>query len=90
MLTPNALLFGQSNLLPEMDPDRMDEADLRMRAKYLLRCKEVSWSRWIREYVNALRERHNLIRKTKSMSVKAGHVVLIKGKSGTEVNGSWE
>ena len=65
MLTPNVLLFGQPNLLPEMDPDQMEEADLRKRAKYLLRCKEVFWSRWTREYVKALRKRHNLIHKTK-------------------------
>ena len=88
MLTPNALLFGQPNLLPEMDPDRMEEADLRKRAKYLLRCKEVLWSRWTREYVKALRERHNLIHKTKSMSVKAGDVVLIKGEERNR--GKWK
>ena len=88
MLTPNVLLFGQPNLLPEMGPDRMEEADLRKRAKYLLRCKEVLWSRWTREYVKALRERHNLIHKTKSMSVKAGDIVLIKGEERNR--GKWK
>lgn len=88
VLIPNAFLFGQPNLLPEIDPDRMEEADLGKRAKDLLRFKEVLWSRWTRKHVKALRERHNLIHKTKSMSVKAGNVVLIKGEERNR--GKWK
>ena len=79
LLTPNTLLFGQPNLLPEMDPDNVEHTDLRKRARYLLKCKEALWTRWSREYVKALRERHNIIHQTKMMNVKPGDVVIIKG-----------
>ena len=53
VLTPNALLFGQPNVLPEMDPREVEDAHLRERARYLLKCKEALWRRWTREYVRA-------------------------------------
>lgn len=73
-----SLLFGQSNILPEMDPSGIEDADLTKRARYLLKCKEALWRRWSREYVKALRERHNIIRQTKEMKIKAEEVVLVK------------
>lgn len=39
-LTPNAMMFGQPNLLPE-DADSIEDKDLRKRAKYIRRCKDV-------------------------------------------------
>ena len=45
VLTPNSLLFGQPNILPEMDPSGIEDADLRKRARYLLRRKEALWRR---------------------------------------------
>ena len=43
-LTLNSMLFIQPNLLPEEDVSGIESVELRKRAKYLLRCKEVVWS----------------------------------------------
>lgn len=51
VLTPNVMMYGQPNLLPEADVDSTEDVDLSKRAKYLLRCKDVLWSRWTSEYV---------------------------------------
>lgn len=88
VLTPNSLLFGQPNILPEMDPSGIEDADLRKRARYLLRCKEALWRRWSQEYVKALRERHNIIHQTKEMNIKAGEVVLVKSEERNQ--GKWK
>ena len=51
LLTPNALQFGRPNLLPEREEHHIGDRDLRKRAKYLRRCKEVLWGRWTSEYL---------------------------------------
>ena len=78
VLTPNLIMYGQSNLLPEADVDSIEETDLRKRARYLRRCNDLLWSRWTNEYLRSLRERHNLKHKSKSLSLKVGDVVLIR------------
>ena len=80
LLTPATMLFGQPNLVPEEDPEQIEQSDLRKRARYLQRCKGVLWSRWSSEYLKALRERHNLNHKTREMKLTVGEVVLIKGE----------
>ena len=80
LLTPNTMLHGQSNLLPEADVEGIEDLPLRRRAKYLRRCKNVLWSRWTGEYVRSLRERHNLKHKTKQLTLKVGDVVLIQSE----------
>ena len=35
------MMFGQPNQLPEEDPDAIESKDLRKRARYLRRCKDV-------------------------------------------------
>lgn len=77
VLTPNIMMYSQPNLLPEEEVDSSEEVDLRKRAKYLRRCKDVLWSRWTMEYVRSLRERHNLTHQSKRLSLKVGDVVLI-------------
>ena len=78
-LTPNALLYSQSNVLPELEAHHEEDPDLRKRAKYLERCKREMWARWTSEYVRGLRERHNLNHKSKRLTLKEGNVVIIKG-----------
>ena len=80
------MMFGQPKLIPEEDLDEED-ADLRKRARYLRRCKDVLWSRWTGEYLKSLRERHNLKHKTKEMTVQPGDVVLIPGAE--QNRGKW-
>ena len=88
VLTPNFLLLRQSNILPEMNPSGIEDADLRKRGRYLLKCKEALWRRWSREYVKALRERHNIIHQTRKMKIKAGEVVLVKSEERNQ--GKWK
>ncbi|KAK3752127.1 hypothetical protein QZH41_019249, partial [Actinostola sp. cb2023] len=87
LLTPNVMIYGEPNLIPEMDADSLDDTDLRNRAKYLRRCKDVLWSRWTKEYVRSLRERHNLKHNTKELDLKIGDVVLIQ--SDERNRGKW-
>ena len=54
VLTPNTMIFGQPNLLPEDDVDSMEDGDLRKRARDIRRCKHVLWSRWTGEYIKSL------------------------------------
>ena len=46
------------------------------------------WRRWSREYVKALRERHNIIQQTKEMNIKVGEVVLVKSEERNR--GKWK
>ena len=80
LLTPNSMLFGQPNLIPQRDPNAIEDRDLRKRAKYLRKCKDALWSRWSTEYIKSLRERHNLKHDRKEMALKPGDVVMIKGE----------
>ena len=79
-LTPSVMLFGQPNQLAEEDPRNIEDDNLRKRAKYLRRCKEMLWLRWKNEYLKSLRERHNLNQKTKETPLTPGDVVVIKGE----------
>ena len=86
-LTPNTMLFMQQNLLPEEDASAIEEEELRKRARYLAKCKDAVWSRWTKEYINGLRERHNLAHKGVEAEVKVGDVVLIQ--SDERNRGKW-
>ena len=59
VLTPATMMYSQSNLLPEEDVDAVENVDLRKRARYVRRCKDVLWSRWTMEYIRSLRERQS-------------------------------
>ena len=60
--------------------------DLRKQAKFLKRCKDAVWKRWINEYVPDLRERQIML-KGKPLSLSAGDVYIIKSD---EINrGEW-
>ena len=54
-LTPYAIMFGQPNQSPEDDSDAIESKDLRKRARYLRRCKDIMWTRWTEEYIRSLR-----------------------------------
>lgn len=80
ILIPSTFLFQRSNVLPEQEPGREGNADLRRRKKYLRSCEGQLWHRWTRECLMALRERHNLNHKRKNFKVTVGDVVLIKAE----------
>ena len=79
LLTPNLMIFGKPNYLLNEDPSDIEPGDLRKRAKYIMKCKEMLWKRWYAEYLKALRERHNNAHSGKRADLRVGDVVLIKG-----------
>ena len=81
VLTPSSMLHLQPTQLPELSPHHLQETDLRKRAKYLLRCKEAMWSRWSKEYVRSLRERHRRSGGKKTPHPSVGDVVIIQNES---------
>jgi len=70
-LTPNTLLFLNTNILPELPPHQLD-------AKFLLRTKDALWRRWTAEYLRALREHHHLKHGDKKCTLAVGDVVVIQ------------
>ena len=80
LLAPNAMQFGLPNVLPEQEDHRVEESDLRRRARGVRYCKEVLWKRWQTEYLRALRERHNMKHNGKMANISIGDVEIIKGE----------
>ena len=87
ILTPSTFMFQRSNLLPQEETWRIQDQDLRRRAKYLTACKDKLWIRWQREYLTALRERHNLTHKARKFLPKCGDVVMVK--TDNKNRGTW-
>ena len=77
VLTPNSMLFMNSNTLPELQPHHIEDSDLRKRAKHLLKCKEAVWRRWTQEYLRNLRERHRSKAGNRGAVPAVGDVVII-------------
>ena len=84
VLTPNATLHIDCNHLPELQPHHLPEKNLRKRAKFLLKCKEVMWKQWTAEYVRSLQESHRWAGGKQTCHPQVGDVVkgLIKGRDG--------
>ena len=87
LLTPNAMLFLNSNLLPELQPHHIVTADLRKRAKHLLKCKEAIWSRWTKDYLRSLRKRHRAQRGAGGDAPAVGDEVIVKTED--KSRGKW-
>ena len=87
ILAPLSFLYQRTNQVPEQDTWWIGDPDLRKRAKYLKTCKENVWKRWKREYLAALRERHNLTHKEAKFKPKVGDVVIIK--TDNKNRGTW-
>ena len=66
--------------IPKEELTNVEDYDLRKRAKYLRKCKDVLWKRWTTKYLKALRERYNLNHQTEEATLKEGDVILIKGE----------
>ena len=73
-------------VVPEMESHRVEDGDLRKRAKFLMRCKDAVWKTWTNEYVRGLRERHIML-KGKPFVLSVGDVVIIK--SDERNRGEW-
>ena len=77
-LTPNMLLFLNTNIQPELLPHQLDDKDLRKRAKFVLRMEDALWHQWTAEYLRALGERHRLKHGDKKRTLAVGDVVVIQ------------
>ena len=81
VLTPNLMLYGEpTKQLLEKNEISTNDKELRRRTKYLKRCKGATWQRWRSEYLQGLRERHNMISKENhNATIKEVDVLMIKG-----------
>jgi hypothetical protein len=77
-LTPNSLLFLNTNILPELAPYHLEQKDLKKRAKFLLQCKRAMWKRRTSEYLRALREQLRLKSGGTGSILAERDVVIIK------------
>ena len=90
ILTPSSLLHMQPNALPVLEPHHIQDYDLRKRAKYLRKCKDAVWSRWTKEYLHGLQERHCLKHKGDSNHPAKGDEVIIESDEKNRFSGSLE
>ena len=86
-LTPASFLHQRTCQLPEEEPWRIDERKLKKRAKYLIECKNKLWRRWRKQYLIALRERHNVSHKQAKFQPKIGDLVIVQSES--KNRGKW-
>ena len=88
ILTPNSMILGRDARTINENVIEDEELGWRKRQKYVKRCKDLAWKRWEREYLTALRERHNMKCKTNQQEIKVGDVVMIKGED--KRRGTWK
>ena len=65
ILTPNTMIHGIAISELEEDVSSIEDEDVRKRARYIQKCKNLAWQRWTIEYLKVLREHHNLRSKAK-------------------------
>ena len=70
VLTPNLLILGQTPVVTNEYPTKIENKDLRKKQKYIQRCKEAACKRWKNEYVISSHERHKLKYKKRKLEVK--------------------
>lgn len=78
VLTPNSMLLLDLNHLPELQPYHLPEKDLRKRAKFLQKCKEVMWKRWTAKYIRSLLETHRQAGGNQMSHQHLGDIVIIQ------------
>lgn len=72
----------------ELEADK----DLRKRAKFdfIMKCKEVMWKLWTREYLRSLRQQHRQVGGEQTCHPGIGDIVIVKGGTKTGTFGSSE
>ena len=83
------MILGRDIKLPDDSPEEKEVSDnWKKRQRYVHKCKETAWKRWVHECLAALRERHNLSHKEKPVKININDVVMIKG--GKKNRGKWK
>ena len=81
VLTPSSMLNINPVQVPELKSHRIENLDLRKRAKFLKKCKQAMWKRWSREYVRSLRERHVNAGGKQAATPRKGSAVIIRDEN---------
>ena len=89
ILTPNSMILGRDTKMVDGNMIE-DNEDLgwRKQQKYGKRCKDATWRREQREYLTALRERHNMQHTSKAVNIDVEDLVMIKDES--KKRGKWK
>ena len=82
------MILGRDVNFPHAAPHESESETIKKRHKYIKRCKYALWKRWKHEYLVALREKHNLKNKDKTLKINVGDVVMIKGEE--KNRGHWK
>ena len=88
VLTPNSMILGRDTAALQENPKDEDESDWKKRQRYIKRCKEAAWRRWQREYITALRGKHDMKHKSSEKEIKVGEIVMVKGED--KRRGTWK
>ena len=64
VLSPNSMILRRDIKLPDESPEEKEASDnWKKQQRYVYKCKEAAWKRWVHEYLAALSERHNFSHK---------------------------
>ena len=89
VLTPKSIILGRDIKFPDDSPEEEEVSDSwKKQHRYVYKCKEAAWKRWVHEYVAALREKHNLSHKEKPVKTNINDAVMIKGDE--KNRGKWK
>ena len=88
ILTSDSMLLGRDTVMLEEYPEEDERNSWKRRQKYIVRRKKAAWRRWRREYLTALRKRHDIAHKAKVLKIDVGDVVMIKGED--KRRGMWK
>ena len=77
-LTPSTFLFRRTNQLSEEEAWRIKDQDIWRHVNYLQVYEDKMWNRWRREYLTALRERHNPAHTVSKFHPELGDFVIMK------------
>ena len=75
------MLHVNPSYLPELEAHHVSDKDLRRRAKYLIKCKEVMWNRWTHEYLRSLREQHGQAGEEQMCHPNISDIVIVKDEN---------
>jgi len=81
VLTPHSMLHINPSYLLELESHDVIDKDLRKRAKYLIKCKEIMWNLGTREYLRSLREQHRQAGGEPKCHPYIGDIVTVKDEN---------
>ena len=59
VLTPNSMILGRDIKLPDDSSEDKEVSDnWKKQQKYVNKCKEAAWKRWVHKFSASLRKRH--------------------------------